>query len=48
MEAVLTRGGSQLLLSGAKQQDGRQWAETATQEVFNEKYEEKLLCCADS
>lgn len=43
MEGVLTRAGSQVLLSDAKLQDESQWAETETQEVFHEEHQEKLL-----
>ncbi|KAF4790383.1 hypothetical protein TURU_140664 [Turdus rufiventris] len=39
------RGWSQALLSGAKQQNKRQWAETDAQEVASE-YEKEILYCA--
>ncbi|TRZ16444.1 hypothetical protein HGM15179_010667 [Zosterops borbonicus] len=41
----VSRGQSQALLSGAKQQDQRQWAETDAQEALPE-YEEELGYCA--
>ena len=41
------RGWSQAVLTGAKQQDRRQWAETAAQEIPPEHEEELLYCVTD-
>lgn len=42
----MSRGWIQALLSGAKQQDMRQWAETDAQQVLAE-YMEELFYCGD-